>query len=98
MVREDQFHSLGWHQLSVGLAAGILDDLVNLRQATAHLLGELQVMVETDDSDLNVYFDLLRTDTMARILDKYVRFAIYHSIHIYCRILERSPFLVSDLL
>ncbi len=50
--------------------AGILDDLVNLRQATGHLLEELQVLVETDDQDLSTYFDLLRTHTMDRILDK----------------------------
>ena len=67
---DDAVSSLGWNQLLVGLLAGILDDLVNLRQATLHLLDQLQILIQTDDQDLATYFDLLRTDTMARILDK----------------------------
>ncbi len=48
----------------------MLEDLVNLRQSVAYLLDELVILIDTDDQDLNVYFDLLRTDTMIRILDK----------------------------
>lgn len=68
-----EVRGLGWHQLALGLTAGLVDNGVELVQAAGHLFDQIAVLAATDDQDLQIYLDLLRTNTLERILDKYER-------------------------
>jgi len=63
-----QLVSFGWMQRLSGQIAGVLVDFSELRGAAGHLLDELRNL--TFENGLKTYFDLLRSRTIERILDK----------------------------